>query len=279
MKRFWKAFAAAAKRFDNNDGWAHSSHIALSLLLALFPFCIFSLFLASQLSAGLNTEVLIEFVFGTWPDQIAEPIVREIGNVLAASGSQNLTFSALLAIFFASNGVDAIRTAITEAYRENDPRPFWKTRMLCVVFVVCGGLVLSVAGVVAVALPLYFQFVEVAAPNVYMRVFSIDGVRVTITVALLLFVLIAFHLWLPGVRRPLRSLMPGVLLTIVLWAVCAQGFAYYIKNFESYSVTYAGLSGLMAALVFMYLMAALFIFGAEFNGQLARYDLDRNRDR
>jgi membrane protein len=268
MKRFWKALISAARQFDRNDGWAHSSHIALSLLLAIFPFCIFSLSLAGQLSTDLNTNDIVEFILGAWPDLVSAPIEREIDAVLASSDTAKLTASALLAIFFASNGVDAIRTSITDAYRETDPRPFWKTRLLCVVFVIGGGLLLCIAGVLTVALPLYFQFVEATAPSLYAQVFSSDAVRVIITIALLVFILIACHLWLPGVRRSLYSVMPGVSLTIVLWAVCAQGFAFYVKNYASYSVTYAGLAGVMAALVFMYLMAAIFIFGAEFNGEL-----------
>jgi membrane protein len=268
MKRIWKALISAAVRFDANDGWAHSSHIALSLLMALFPFCIFSLTLAGQLSAGLNTGDLVELVFGAWPEQVSEPIEREIVAVLAASDTTNLTLSGLLTIFFASNGVDAIRAAITDAYREMDPRPFWKTRMLCIIFVICGGVLLTIAGVLIVAVPLYFQFVEASSPNLFAQVFSSNAVRYTITVALLITLLIACHLWLPGVKRPLHAVMPGVSLTILMWAICAQGFSFYMKNFASYSVTYAGLAGVMAALVFMYLMAALFIFGAEFNGLL-----------
>ncbi len=274
MKLLWKALVSAAVQFNQNNGWANSSHIALSLLLALFPFCIFSLSLAGQLSTNLNISDLVEFIFGAWPNHISEPIEREIAAVLNSSDTTKLTVSAVLAIFFASNGVDAIRAAITDAYCETDPRPFWKTRLLCLVFVICGGLLLVVAGVLMVALPLYFQFVEAAAPNVYAQVFSSDAVRVTITLALLLFLLIACHLWLPDVRRPLRAVMPGVSLTMVLWAICAQGFSFYLMNFGSYSVTYAGLAGIMAALVFMYLMAMVFIFGAEFNGELSREPAD-----
>jgi len=275
MKRIWMALTLAAARFDANDGWAHSSHIALSLLMALFPFCIFSLSLAGQLSAGLNSSDLIEFVLGVWPDQISAPIEREIVAVLTSSDTAKLTVSGLLAIYFASNGVDAIRSAITDAYLETDTRPFWKTRLLCVAFVVFGGVLLTASGVLTIALPLYFQFVEEAAPMVYVQVFSHEAVRITLTVALLLLLLIACHLWLPGVRRPLHTVMPGVSITIVTWTICAQGFSLYIKKFPSYSATYAGLAGVMAALVFMYLMAALFIFGAEFNAQLSRETKDR----
>ncbi|MGI9356608.1 MAG: YhjD/YihY/BrkB family envelope integrity protein, partial [Rhizobiaceae bacterium] len=102
--------------FERNDGWAYSSHISLSLLFAIFPFCIFSLALAGQISAQLNTNDVVEFVFGNWPDQISEPLRREAVAVLSSSNSRNLTLGALFAVFFASNGVDAVRRSMANAY-------------------------------------------------------------------------------------------------------------------------------------------------------------------
>jgi len=276
VKRVFDTLYAAAIRFDQNDGWVHSSHVALSLLLALFPFCIFSLSLAVEFSTGLEERDLITFVLGAWPEAISEPIVREIEAVLASRGSGSLTFSALLALFFASNGVDAFRTAITDAYREADPRPFWKTRLLCVAFVIVGAVVISIAGALTLAAPLYFRYFEDAAPALYNSVFASERMRILITMALSLSLLIACHRWLPGVKRPLWTVLPGVALTLVLWWIAAKVFAFYIGSFPSYSVTYAGLAGIMAALVFLYMMAAIFIYGAEVNGQMDRERKARN---
>jgi len=82
----------------------------------------------------------------------------------------------------------------------------------------------------------------------------------------------ASHIWLPVERRSVRQLWPGILVTLVLWAVAAQGFAIYVDRFASYSATYAGLAGAMSALMFLYLVAAILIFGAEFNGSLEHRD-------
>ncbi len=73
---------------------------------------------------------------------------------------------------------------------------------------------------------------------------------------------------LPLWCHPLGEVMPGVILTLILWGLTGYGFAYYLENLANYSVTYAGLAGLMAALIFLNLMAAIFILGAEFNARL-----------
>ena len=47
-------------------------------------------------------------------------------------------------------------------------------------------------------------------------------------------------------------------------------FAAYLKGFANYVGTYAGLAGVMIALIFVYIMSAIFLLGAEFNSALKR---------
>ncbi len=179
-----------------------------------------------------------------------------------------MTIGGLLAVFFASNGVDAVRLALTAAYRDHDPRPLWKSRALCVLFVLCGSALLTFTAVLTFAVPVYLDAVYGSVEARPEDVRSYDSLRLTISFALLVFAVIAGHLWLPGQRHPLKQVLPGVVLTVVLWVAAGKGFALYVATFSSYSITYAGLAGVMAALVFMYIMAVIFVFGAEFNGRL-----------
>lgn len=175
-----------------------------------------------------------------------------------------MAIGGLLAVFFASNGVYAVRQALTDAYREHDARPLWKSRALCVVFFLCGSALLTVAAVLTLAVPLYVDTVYQGGEGVR----SYDTFRPGVSFALLIFSVFACHLWLAGHHQSLKQVFPGVVLTVVLWLSAGKIFALYVTNFSSYSITYAGLAGVMAALVFMYLMAVIFVIGAEFNGRL-----------
>lgn len=266
-----RIFWATLIRFDSNYGWPKSSLIAMSIMLAIFPFTIFALSLTQAVSAEYLTPTLVEFIYGTWPDNIAEPIVKEVMAVLQDSSIKTMTIGGLLAIFFASSGVDAVRFAITDAYREQDPRPFWKTRALCILFVFCGSVILTIAAILVFLVPLYFNSVygnvEMHAKNIP----SYNALRLTISFILLIFSVFACHMWLPVKRRAVKQVFPGVFLTVFFWAVAGKGFALYVEKFSSYSITYAGLAGVMAALVFLYFMAIIFVVGAEFNGRLIAF--------
>jgi membrane protein len=47
LRMFWKVIFDAIWHFSEDDGWAMASHVALSVLLAIFPFLIFGTTLAS----------------------------------------------------------------------------------------------------------------------------------------------------------------------------------------------------------------------------------------
>src|SRR5690606_41415933 len=110
--------------FNNDDGWAMASHVAVSAIMALFPFLIFATALASFLGADAFAETAVHLVFDTWPEEVAEPIAAEVVNVLGVRRGGVLTFGVLAAAFFSSNGVEAIRVSLNRAYRVVEPRPF-----------------------------------------------------------------------------------------------------------------------------------------------------------
>jgi len=267
-RRFGPALIEGLRQFNANAGWIYSSHVAMSLMLALFPFMLFVVALAGALSRDVNAQELIDLMIGTWPEEIATPLADEIRAVLSGSNGGLVTLGGLLAIYFASNGVDAIRLAISQAYRDHDPRPFWKTRALAVLFVLVGGAGVLLGLTFGVAVPAYLHFVDPVMPDM-LAPYLIDATSGTALAFILLSLgVLACHIWLPGLRHGWRDIWPGVLLTMILWVAAAWGFSLYLSSFADYSATYAGLAGAMAALIFLYLMAAILILGAEVNGAL-----------
>ncbi|WP_074734480.1 YihY/virulence factor BrkB family protein [Ruegeria halocynthiae] len=266
--QFVRALWLAVRRFNDKDGFVMSSHVAMSLMMALFPFVLFTVALAGTLSQGYVTDELIDLIFGAWPKDVADPIVAELRAVLASAGSGVITLGGLLAIYFASNGVAAVRRAMTQAYHDKDSWPFWKTRLLCFALVIIGGAAILTIAAVEVVLPVYTRLVSEKTAVDVDNWLSVDRLRWTFTVAVPAGTVLLAHLILPTRRHSLLQILPGVILTLALWAAGGWGFSIYIAQFATYSATYAGLAGAMAALIFLYLCSAMLILGAEYNGAL-----------
>jgi len=248
-----------------------ASHLAISALMALFPFLIFATTLASFLGAQAFADTAVHLVFDTWPEQIAEPIAREVLNVLTVQRTDLLTYGVLLAAFFASNGIEALRTSLNRAYRVVENRGIIYRRIQSLVFVLIGSAVFFAISVLLVFAPLLARLAEARFEWIAPYMGTITFWRYTVAAAVIIGGLIAVHVWLPAGRRTFVSILPGIAFTLVAWFVGSIVFATYIDNFSSYASTYAGLASIMIAVVFLYILSAIFILGGELNAAISRY--------
>jgi membrane protein len=270
LHKGWIVVADAVGHLNDDDGWAMASHVALSALMAIFPFVIFIAalagFIGNEPLAGQAADFLVEI----WPAEVAGPISREVHRVLTGASTSLLTVSAVIAIYLASNGVEAVRTALNRAYRSNDNRSFLFRRSQSLVFVAVGAVASLTMAFLGVLGPRTFARLAEFFPTLLPFEATFTYLRVGVTSALLIIVLTAAHLWLPSNRPPATRLWPGIVITLLLWALAARVFAAYLARFANYTATYAGLASLVTAIFFLYLIALIMIFGGEFNAALGR---------
>ncbi|MCJ7994262.1 YihY/virulence factor BrkB family protein [Rhizobium cremeum] len=273
LRTIYRVGFDAFYHFTEDDGWAMASHVALSALLAVFPFLIFGTALATFLGADRFAETAIHIIFDTWPESISKPVSDQIVRVLTIPRGGLLTISVLAAAYFASNGVEALRVSLNRAYRVGETRPWYVTRLVSLGFVLGAVVVLMVISALLVAVPVALAFAEKWFPWLKEWLATISNWRVYGTIGLLALALLIFHLGLPAGRRRLLDVIPGVLLTLVLWLIGALVFAYYLASFANYAAMYAGLASIMVVIVFLYMVGVIFIIGAEFNAALMKFNV------
>jgi len=263
--------------FDADDGWSMASHLAISALMALFPFLIFATALASFLGAKAFADTAVHLVFDTWPQQIAEPIAAEVVAVLTIPRGDFLTLSVVIAAIFASNGIEALRVSLNRAYRVAEDRSFIYRRLQSLLFVFVATLSFLAISVLLVLAPLIGHIAVGAMPWLEPYMGTITLWRYIIASSVLLIGLVIVHLWLPAGRRTLTEIAPGIIFTIAAWFTGSTLFAAYLERFSSYTATYAGLASIMIAVVFLYIVSAIFILGGELNAAIKRYAEARAR--
>ena len=258
----------AVVHFVEDDGMAIASHVALSILMAMFPFMIFLTAFASFFGTSDLTDDVTTLLFDVWPEEVAAPIANEVETVLLQPRGDLVTFGALVALYLASNGVEALRVALNRAYRVTEARHFLLRKLQSLGFVVLGVIGLLSLAFLIVLGPLLWNTALSYFPllNEFQRVFVVF--RLGIGIGVLFTALVIVHLWLPASRRRFISVLPGIALTLCLWLAGGFGFAAYLENFAAYTTTYAGLASVMIAIVFLYLASIAFILGAELNAAI-----------
>ena len=261
----------AIGHFTSDDGWSMASHLAISALMALFPFLIFATSLASFVGAQAFSDTAVHLVFDTWPEQIAEPIARQVVSVLTVKRGGFLTFSVIAAAFFASNGIEALRAALNRAYRVTETRSFLFRRIQSLVFVLIATLGFLAISLLLVAAPIVAHIAERRIDSIQPYIVTITIWRYIIASKVIILGLIAVHFWLPGGTRRFLDIVPGILFTLIGWIIGSAIFAAYLERFSSYVTTYAGLASIMIAIVFLYIISVIFIMGGELNAAIARF--------
>jgi membrane protein len=267
----WRIIAESLNRFVADDGWAIASHIALSGLMALFPFLIVvtalaGFFFGSKDLADEAAKILLE----TWPQQVAGPLSLDISGVLTSLRGSALTFGLIFAIYFASSGVESLRIALNRAYSAAEPRSWWVLRLESVVYVLIGAVALLAFAFLVVLAPLIWwklvNYVPALQPFGYLITFA----RFTVAAVVIISALTIVHLWLPAGRRRINEVFPGIIATLALWLISGEIFGQYLAEFAyGYVTMYAGLASVMIALIFLYINASIFIFGGEMNSVIA----------
>lgn len=260
----------AVMHMTNDDGFALASHVALSSLLALFPFLIFVAALTGFLGMSDMADRIATLLFDVWPEQVARPISREIHVVLTQPRGDILTFGIIAALWFASNGVEALRVALNRAYGVGETRNYFYLRAQALLLVLFGTFVLISFALLIVFAPLVWRAVVAHAPLLEPFTARLNVSRYVIATLLTLGGLFIAHAVLPDGRRRLLDTLPGVAATLLLWLASGVAFGAWLAGFADYVSTYAGLAGAMTALIFLYLISICFVFGGELNAAILR---------
>ena len=257
--------------FNEGDGWAIASHIALSTLMSLFPFLIVVTALAGLFGSKELADEARRILLDVWPEEVATPIANDLQRVATSTQGGVLTVGMVLTLYFASSGIESLRIGLNRAYGVSEMRVWWVLRLESVLYVIGSAIALLALSVLVVFGPLiieaatrYLAWLEPFTLIVTVARFAIA----TVVLATTLFIV---HYWLPAGRRRFAEIVPGVLVTLALWLVAGAAFGRYLAAFsDRYALTYAGLSSAMIALVFLYFSAGIFIYGGELNAAIAR---------
>jgi membrane protein len=261
--------------FLADDGWAIASHIALSTLMALFPFLIVITSLAGFFGSKDLADQAAQLMLEIWPVQVANALSGEIHDVLTTTRGDALTIGVVLALYFASNGVESLRVALNRAYAVIETRRWYWLRLESIGYTLIAAVTSLAMAFLIVLGPLLLATAHHYVPLIVESNAGLLNIaRYGITIAAMIIALFVLHAWLPAGRRSFLQIFPGIVFTMLASLVSGIGFGLYLARFANNYVTmYAGLASVIIALVFLYFIAAIFVYGGELNAAIIKHRL------
>ncbi len=262
--------------FLRSDDLTHASSIAYFALLSLFPLLLLGLgLLGAAAASDADRTAVMALVARHIPHQF-EFIATQVEALHQARWSLGLVGTVLVA--WASLGVfDAITAAVNHAWGVAQPRGFLHHKLVSLAMLAAAGLMLlgvlvlvSVDGVLRSG---WFGTLLGTDPALLARypLLAAAAGGVTAWAATALFVVMVALLlrFLPNTTVRMRDVWPGAVLTGLLWHGALALFARFLGDLGRFSV-HGSIAAVVAFLLWVYVQAALLLYGVEFTAAWAR---------
>jgi membrane protein len=87
------------------------------------------------------------------------------------------------------------------------------------------------------------------------------------TLLLIIFVALVYYMF-PNINQPFRFITPGAILAVIVWLAASFGFSFYVSNYVNLHAIYGGLGAIIVLLLYIFISAAVLLFGAEVNAEI-----------
>jgi membrane protein len=267
----WQAFGT----FRAHQMTDNAAALTYYAMLSLFPALLMVVSLLGLFGAADLATRAANYVIDHGADQATADTVRNVLRKVTESSGAKAGISFVLATVLALNGASgafgAAGRALNKVHAVDEDRGLVRrkatdlaaTLVVIVLFIVV--LVsLFLGGQVA-----HDLFGTIGLGSAAASVWSIVRWPVAFVAALLAYALI--YGFAPDVDpRRLRWITPGAVAGVLIWLIASGVFGIYIKNFSSYGAAYGAFGAAIVLLLWLYLSATAFLFGAELDMVIER---------
>ena len=265
----------AVKSFLAHQMTDRAATLTYYAMMSLFPALLVGVTLLGLFGQqGLVTDATDYLLDHGLDSDTAKVVSKVLENMVNASGGAlgaTLVVSVLLALNGASGAFGAAGRALNLAYGVEESRGMLRRKLTdlatTLVVIVLFAVVLAsifLGGQIADDL-----FGKIGLGSTAATVWSYARWPVALVAATVAYGLV--YGIAPNVEpRRIRWITPGAVVGVVLWIVLSLGFSIYVRNFSSYGAVYGAFAAAIVLLLWLYLSANAFLFGAELNAELER---------
>ena len=219
---------------------------------------------------------ITDWVRDRLPPESQVAVIDPIEETLKTSAGGLLSFGAITALWGGKNALAAMMKALNIVFDIEEGRPWWKQQVIAIGLTVLLGLA-SIAG--STALLLSSAVGSDIAKRIGLGSFwttTWRWVQFPLIAAVLVLVLATLYWRGPDAKHSFRTMLPGAIATVVLWAIAVVGLSLYFAYFAGYlGGAYGALGGVMAFVFFLYVMSLITLIGGQISAFAANRALPR----
>ncbi len=195
-------------------------------------------------------------------DMQVEALISSNGNAFGAT----TILSTLFALWSARAGVDALIQGLDAAYGTSPRGGMWHA--VQAVFLTATLIAVALVSVLAaVVVPLLLAVLPMGPDSA--RLFEI--VNEILGLSVVIFgVALAYRFGPNHLSRTRPRILPGLILSTLLWAAASRAFMLYLANFGSYNQIYGSIGAVVVLLMWFWFSSYAVLLGAALNAVMPR---------
>ena len=245
--------------------------LAYYILFAMFPLLVFLSNLLGLLD--LNISAVMETLSHFIPKEIIGFAENYLDYVSHTSSKTLLGFALVFSIWFPMRAVSGLVYDVRMAYHLDNPKNFFSFQFRQFIY--------TIVFLIVIALTL---FLSIMGENILRFIFGHLLVKTSVLsgyllnfwqyvrfvpVGVLMFVAIGMlYAMSMDERKPFKSLLPGIIFSLLSWMIVSIGFSFYVENFANYSIIYGTLGTVIILIMWLYMTSLILILGAELNASI-----------
>ena len=241
---------------------AYAAQAAYFIILSFIPFML--LLMTSIKYTPLTREEVINVVMQVFPENF-EGFIRGIVGEVYAKSLGVVPISALIALWSAGKGIQALTNGFNTIYQVQETRNFIVTRIRSVIYT----LIFVIAIVLTLILQVFGNSLQRELSNRFpfldRLVTTIISMRLLISLGLLSLVFLMLYKFIPNRKAIFRSQLPGAVLSAVCWSTFSFFFSIYLDFFNNAANMYGSMTTIVLILLWMYFCMIFVMIGAQVN--------------
>jgi membrane protein len=239
-------------------------------LLALLPLLIFLSAMLGYLRIPSLFGQLLDILAVVVPPQAMQMVQHILTSLLVPHHGGLLSFGLLGYLWTASGGFTALIEALNVAYDVEKMRSWWRDRLMSLLLMVTTGGLSLLGLLLIIAGPHFGHFLTDMFP--IPRAFGDIWPSLRLATIFVTFVVAveAQYFLAPNCRQRFANTLPGALVAVFGIFLSSAVLAYYFNHFANYNKTYGSLGAVIILMVWFYVVALLFVVGAEWNAELRK---------
>jgi membrane protein len=252
------------KAIRNGSVNMRASSLAFSFFLALFPSIIFLFTLIPYIPIDGFQAELFKLLQHLLPENAFLAAEGTIKDIIEKPRSGLLSFGFISALYFSTNGFNAMINAFNETYHSIETRhPLWQ-RLVSLVMVFVTVILLSVAILLIILSEVGLTFLVEGEGSYYLLIAGKWSILLMLCLCL-----ISFNYYIgPKRKKGWKFFSAGSVMATIMIAVASLGFAYYVNNFGKYNTLYGSIGTLIVILLWIYIISMILLLGFDLNASI-----------